>query len=83
MTLLGDKAFVVALLKHGIFDFSDLWRCAQALRQNVTVHVGLAQAATLKPKPELRQAALRARKQESGADRDGMATAGQKNKSCF
>ena len=64
-TLLGDKAFVFALLRHGIFDFSDLRRCVQALRQELTGST--AEVATCKPDPELRQAALRLRRQERDA----------------
>ena len=67
-TLLGNKAFVIALLRHGIFDFSDLRKCAQALRtRNVNDDDGLAQAATNKPNKELRRAALKARREERDA----------------
>ena len=39
-TLLGDKAFVVALLKHGCFDFADMRQCAIALRKEAADEPG-------------------------------------------
>ena len=66
-SLLGDKAFVFALLRHGIFDFSDLRKCAQALRQEASDDGGISQSARDAPNPKLRQAAVRARRRERDA----------------
>ena len=66
-TLLGDKAFVIALLRRGFFDFSDMRRCAQALRKEAISPGGISQSAIHTPNPELRQAARSARKQEKDA----------------
>ena len=70
--MLGDKAFAIALLRHGLFDFSDMRRCAQALRQQATEDGGIAQSAIRKPNPELRQAAKKARKLEKDAKKWAM-----------
>ena len=71
-SLLGDKAFVFALLRHGIFDFSDLRRCAQALRQGASDDGGVSQSARHTPNPELRRAAVSARRQEKDAKKYAM-----------
>ena len=55
-SLLGDYSLVLAVLKHGIFDFSDLSRCAQFLRSEPK-SAGAAQPAR---DLELRRQALRA-----------------------
>ena len=66
-SLFGDKAFAFAVLRHGIFDFSDLRKCAQALRQEASDDGGISQSARHTPNPELRRAAVRARRQEKDA----------------
>ena len=65
--MFGDKAFALALLRRGCFDFSDLRRCAQALRQEATLDGGVGQLATHSRNPKLRQTALSARRQEKDA----------------
>ena len=71
-SLLGDKAFVFALLRHGIFDFSDLRRCAQALREGSSDDGGVSQSARHTPNPQLRRAAVSARRQEKDAKKYAM-----------
>ena len=71
-SLIGDKAFAFALLRHGIFDFSDLRKCAQALRQGGNDHGGISQSARHTPNPELRRVAIRARRQEKDAKKYAM-----------
>ena len=68
-SLLGDKAFVVALLKHGTFESSDLYRCAETLRGEIKSSGGVAQPAHSKPDPKLRQAARQARAEEKQAEK--------------
>ena len=65
--MIGDKAFAFALIRHGRSDFSDLRRCAQALRQEASDDGGISQSARHTPNPELRDAALKARRQEKYA----------------
>ena len=67
--MIGDRAFAFALLRHGIFDFSDLRKCAQALRQGASADGGISQSAGHVPDPELRSAALKARQEEKYAKR--------------
>ena len=71
-SLLGDKAFAIALLRHGIFDFSDLRRCAEALRHGASDDGGVSQSARHTPNPELRRAAVSARIQEKDAKKYAM-----------
>ena len=71
-SLLGDKAFAFALLRHGIFDFADLRRCAQALRQGASDDGGVSQSASHTPNPMLRRAAIGARRQERDAKKYAM-----------
>ena len=71
-TLIGAKAFAFALLRHGIFDFSDLRKCAQALRQEASDDGGISQSARHTPKPELRRAALIAHRKEKDAKKWAM-----------
>ena len=72
-SLLGDKAFVFALLRHGIFDFSDLRKCAKALREGgASDDGGVSQSARHTPNPELRRAAVSARRQEKDAKKYAM-----------
>ena len=66
-SLLGDRAFAFALLRHGIFEFSDLRRCTQALRQGASDDGGVSQSARNPPNPMLRRVALNARKDERDA----------------
>ena len=73
-SLIGDRAFAFALLRHGIFDFSDLRKCAQALRQEESDDGGISQSARHTPNPELRDAALKARRQEKYAKKCAMWT---------
>ena len=70
--MLGDKAFVFALLRHGIFDFSDLRRCARALREGASDDGGVSQSARHTPNPQLRRAAVSARRQEKDAKKYAM-----------
>ena len=56
-------AFAFALLRHGIFDFSDMRKSTQALRQEISDVGGISQSARHTPNPELRDAALKARRQ--------------------
>ena len=66
--MLGEKAFASALLRHGIFDFSDLRRCAKALREGgASDDGGVSQSARHTPNPQLRRAAVTARRQEKQA----------------
>ena len=69
-SLLGDRAFAFALLRHGIFDFSDLRRCAQALRQGASDDGGVSQSAN--DELDLRRAAVSARRQEKDANKFAM-----------
>ena len=62
-SLLGDKAFAFALLRHGIFDFADLRRLAEALRQGASDDGGVSQSASDTPNPMLRRTAINARRQ--------------------
>ena len=71
-SLLGEKAFASALLRHGIFDFSDLRRCAQALREGSSDDGGVSQSARHTPNPQLRRAAVSARRQEKDAKKYAM-----------
>ena len=73
-SLLGDRAFVFALLRHGIFDFSDLRKCAEALRQGASDDGGISQSARHTPNAQLRRAALNARRQEKDAKKWAMWT---------
>ena len=66
-SLLGDRAFAFALLRHGTFDFSDLRRCAQALLQGGSDDGGVSQSARHIPNLDLRRAAVSARRQEKYA----------------
>ena len=66
-SIIGAKAFAYALLRHGIFDFEDLRRCAEALRQEESDDGGISQSARHTPNPELRRAAVSARRQERDA----------------
>ena len=66
-SLLGDRAFAFALLRHGTFDFSDLRRCVEALRHAASDDDGVSQSARHTPNPELRRAAVSARIQEKDA----------------
>ena len=70
-SLLGDKSFAYALLRHGIFDFSNLSKCAVALRQDATYEGGgISQSATQENdfrKTKLRRFAANARKRERRA----------------
>ena len=70
--MLGEKAFASALLRHGIFDFSDLRRCAQALREGSSDDGGVSQSARHTPNPQLRRAAVSARRQEKDAKKYAM-----------
>ena len=70
--MIGDKAFAFALLRHGIFDFSDLRRCAQALREGSSDDGGVSQSASHTPNPMLRRTAINARRQERDAKRYAM-----------
>ena len=66
--LLGDDSVVLAILRHGIFDFSDLERCAKFLRTERETRAagagGVAQPArnhalrkqTLQPRQAVREA---------------------------
>ena len=74
-SLIGDRVFAFALLRHGIFDFSDLQRCAKALRQgasNDDDDGGVSQSARHTPNPELRRAAVSARRLEKEAKKYAM-----------
>ena len=62
-SLTGDKAFAFAMLRHGNFDLRTLRKYAQALRQEA------GDARSNSPDPELRRAAISARKQEKDAKR--------------
>ena len=66
-SLLGNRAFVFALLRYGISDFADLRRCAEALRHAPSDDGDISQSATHTPNPELRHAAVSARRQERDA----------------
>ena len=66
-SLLGDKAFAIALLRHGTFEFSDLRRCARALRQGTSDDGGVSQSSRHTLKPELRRAAVSARREVKDA----------------
>ena len=70
--MLGEKAFASALLRHGIFDFSDLRRCARALREGTSDDGGVSQSARHTPNPELRRSAVSARRQERDAKKYAM-----------
>ena len=69
-SLLGDRAFAFALLRHGTFDFSDLRRCAQALLQGGSDDGGVSQSAN--DELDLRRAAVSARRQEKDANKFAM-----------
>ena len=66
-SVIGDKAFAFALLRHGMKDYSDLEKCAKVLRHNESDDGGVSQSARHKPNPQLREAALEARKREKYA----------------
>ena len=68
-SIMGDKAFAFALLRHGIFDFSDMRKLAEALRREQNNAGGISQSARHVPDPELRSAALKARQEEKYAKR--------------
>ena len=65
--IIGDKAFAFALLKHGIFVSSDLRKLAEALRRERNNAGGISQSARHVSAPELRSAALKARRAEKDA----------------
>ena len=70
--LLGDRSFVYALLRHGIFNFCDMRKCADFLRQGTCADGGILQSARHAPNPELRSLALHARKQQKDAKKWAM-----------
>ena len=64
--LLGDHAFLVAVLRHGLFDFSDLKQYAELLAAERSKDDGDTQPGGVKQptrKEVLRQQALRARRE--------------------
>ena len=71
-SLIGDRAFAFALLRHGIFKFSDLAKCAHYLRLELNTDPDVPQARYYKPNPQLREAALTARRNEKDAKKYAM-----------
>ena len=65
--LLFSTTCLKVILRHGIFEFSDLQKCAQALRQSACDDGGVSQSARNPPNPMLRSVALNARKDEKDA----------------
>ena len=65
--MIGDRAFAFALFRHGIFDLSDLAKCAHYLRLELKTDGDVPQARYYKPNPQLREAALTARRDEKNA----------------
>ena len=65
--VIGDKQFAFALLKHGIFVSEDLKALAEALRRDRDNAGGVSQPARHVSAPELRSAALKARRAEKDA----------------
>ena len=76
--MIGDRAFAFALLRLGTFDFADLRKCAQALREEQALHQeesdggGDSHSARHTPNSDLRNAALRARQRERNAKKYAM-----------
>ena len=59
-SLLGEHCFLIAVLRHGLFDFSDLVRCAQELRREAQKAGGVTQP--VRDNAKLRREALAARR---------------------